>query len=245
MKSALQFWKHLSSHLKNRRYKPYPYDPCIVNRFINGSQFTIVWHVDGLKLSQMSEKVIDEEVEWLQATYGPLVCTKGLQHTYFGIDLNFEAKRFQVSMVPYFQEIVDEFPEELGKPLSMPATVYLYEEAEETVLLTQEVAKKFHHTVAKILWGAIHARPDLLPTLLYLTCKVTALDQDDSKKLVRLVSYIKGSTNLPLILTADTAWVVTWWVDDSFALQKNMRSQTGAAMSMGRGCMYSTYRKEN
>jgi hypothetical protein len=80
VKSALQFWKHLSGHLKNRGYTPNPYDPCVVNRVINGSQLTVVWHMDDLKLSHVSEMVIDEEVKWLETVYGPLVGSKSLQH---------------------------------------------------------------------------------------------------------------------------------------------------------------------
>ena len=112
------------------------------------------------------------------------------------------------------------------------------------MLLNQEASNMFHHTVAKILWGALRARPDLLPALSYLTCKVTAPDQDDLKKLIRLVSYISGTVELPLILTADTTRVVKWWVDASFAVRKEMRSQTGATMSMGKGCIYSSSRKQ-
>jgi hypothetical protein len=86
----------------------------------------------------------------------------------------------------------------------------------------------FHHTVARVLWGAMRARPDLLTTLSYLTCKVKAPDEDDLKKLIRLVGYIRGTIELPLILTADGSRVVKWWVDASFATCKNIRSQTGA-----------------
>ena len=28
-----------------------PYDPCVVNKMINGSQMTVTWHVDELKIS--------------------------------------------------------------------------------------------------------------------------------------------------------------------------------------------------
>jgi hypothetical protein len=66
MKSALLFWGHLSGGLIERDYKVNPYDSCVANK-------AIVWHVDDLKLSHVSEMVLDREVEWLETIYGSLV----------------------------------------------------------------------------------------------------------------------------------------------------------------------------
>jgi hypothetical protein len=48
--------------------------------------------------------------------------------------------------------------------------------------------------VAKILWVAIGARSNLLPTLSYLTCQVkcqvNAPGQDDMKKLIFMLGYV-------------------------------------------------------
>jgi hypothetical protein len=33
---------------------------------------------------------MDEEVNWLQSIYGPLIGSKGNQHTYLGMDLDAE-----------------------------------------------------------------------------------------------------------------------------------------------------------
>jgi hypothetical protein len=49
------------------------YDSYVVNKIINGHQFTIVWHVDDLKLSHVKEGAVDNEVKWLETIYGPLV----------------------------------------------------------------------------------------------------------------------------------------------------------------------------
>ena len=35
-----------------------PYDPCVANRDVNGSQCTVVWHVDDLKVSHKGEAVV-------------------------------------------------------------------------------------------------------------------------------------------------------------------------------------------
>ena len=36
-----------------------PYDACIANKEINGSQCTVIWHVDDLKISHRDPKVVD------------------------------------------------------------------------------------------------------------------------------------------------------------------------------------------
>jgi hypothetical protein len=98
MKSALLFWEHLSGKLIEQDYKLNPYNSCIANKAIKGSQMTIVWHVDDLKLSHVSETVLDEEIMWLETIYGSLVGSKGNSHTYLGIDMHFN-NNFSVKIV--------------------------------------------------------------------------------------------------------------------------------------------------
>ena len=42
-----------------------------------------------------------------------------------------------------------------------------------------------------------------------------------------------------LTLEADNLQMIKWWVDASFAVHANMRSHTGATMSLGKGSIYS------
>ena len=47
-----------------------PYDACVANKMINGKQFTIVWHVDDLKASQVSLDVRKEFGNELNKEFG-------------------------------------------------------------------------------------------------------------------------------------------------------------------------------
>ena len=49
-----------------------PYDWCIANNIINGSQYKILWHVDDLKLSHKDPKVIDKIIASLDDEYGKI-----------------------------------------------------------------------------------------------------------------------------------------------------------------------------
>jgi hypothetical protein len=147
-------------------------------------------------------------------------------------------------MIPYLQEIINEFPDDLGNGASTPAEKHLFDEGDNPILLNMEKAMVFHHTVAKLLWAALQACPDLLTALTFITLKVKYPDENDYKKLIRSLSYLKKTIEMLLILSADGSHVIKWWAGASFAVQNDMQSQTGATMSMGRGGIYNMARKQ-
>ena len=51
LKLALLFYKKLRGDLEDMGCEVNPYAPCVANRIINGSQMTVTWHVDDLKIS--------------------------------------------------------------------------------------------------------------------------------------------------------------------------------------------------
>ena len=71
----------------------------------------------------------------------------------------------------------------------------------------------------------------------FLTMRVSKPDEEDWKKLRRLLGYLKRTIKLPLILRADGVNVLKWGVDVSYAAHENMRGHTGRTMSIGKdGC---------
>jgi hypothetical protein len=64
------------------------------------------------------------------------------------------------------------------------------------------------------------------------------------KKLVRMISYISDTINLPLTLGMHGSKKIKWWVGASFATRHQMRSQTGETLSFGRESLYSMDRKQ-
>ena len=66
------------------------YDPCVANKMVNGTQMTIVWHVDDLKVSHIDGREITKLVAVLKNKYGPdIAVNKGKIHDYLGIDYDF------------------------------------------------------------------------------------------------------------------------------------------------------------
>ena len=58
--------------LKVKGFKPNPYDPCVVNKEVNGSQFTITLHVDDRKLSHKDPEEETKMIDHLRSLYDEL-----------------------------------------------------------------------------------------------------------------------------------------------------------------------------
>jgi hypothetical protein len=56
LRSTLLFYKKLVANLESIGFKLNPYDPCVANKEVNGTQITVCWHVDDLKVSPVDPK---------------------------------------------------------------------------------------------------------------------------------------------------------------------------------------------
>ena len=74
----------------------------------------------------------------------------------------------------------------------------------------------------------------------FLTTRVWGPNKDDWKKLLGPMQYLRDTAEMPLTLRADGTNIVKWWVDGSYTVHPDMRSQTGGTMSMGKGSTIST-----
>jgi hypothetical protein len=100
--------------LESIGFKINPYDPCVANRLINGTQHTVVWHVDDLKSSHTSAQVNDNFHNWLNEKYGnerigivKAIC--GKLHKYLGMTLDYsENEVLQIDMQEYVEEMIKE-----------------------------------------------------------------------------------------------------------------------------------------
>ena len=99
LKSALLFYRKLWGDLRQQGFVMNPYDPCVVNKTIDGSQMTMTWHVDDLEISHQSDTVINGAVAWLESIYETLDASRSDKHQYLGMDLDYsEPGKVKVSM---------------------------------------------------------------------------------------------------------------------------------------------------
>ena len=73
----------------------------------------------------------------------------------------------------------------------------------------------------------------------FLCSHLTCPDEDDYKKLTRLIRYLQHTLHMCLILGKDSTDSMRWWIDASYAVHPDMHGHTGATMSMGNGSVYS------
>ena len=137
-----------------------------------------------------------------------------------------------------------EAPDDFDGEAATPAASHLFAINPEPVRLSSEMANEFHHLVAKTLFVCKRARPDIQLTVGFLCGRVKDPDTDDWKKLRRLFQYLRGTKELALTLEADNTTVAKWWIDASFAVHSDCRSQSGAAFTLGRGAPYSSSKKQ-
>lgn len=221
------------------------YDQCVMNKIINGKQCTIVWHVDDLKVSHVDSKVVTSILKSMADKYGELTITRGKKHTYVCMDLSFgDNKDVSISMKEYIMEAIEEIGIEIKGKVMSPAAEFLFVVNEESDKLEKERAELFHRIVAKLLFVSTRGRPDIQLTISYLCTRTMKSDEDDWNKLIRLLRYLNCTKDLVLTLSADGANIIKWWVDASYAVHDNMRSHTGACMSLGRGMIYNKATKQ-
>ena len=80
-----------------------------------------------------------------------------------------------------------------------PAEEHLFDEKEDAMVCSEEVRKRFHSAVAKLLYLAKRARPDILTPVSYLATKVQKCDEEDMRKLDRAISYLRATSERGII----------------------------------------------
>ena len=102
------------------------------------------------------------------------------------------------------------FPEDLGGRVTSPAADHLRDVDPDAEKLGEEKAQTFHTITARTLFCGKRARPDLLPTVVFLCTRIKGPDVDDWKKLKRLMKFMQQTENDVLTLSANDLRLVKW-----------------------------------
>jgi hypothetical protein len=243
LKAALLFWKHLSTKLHGWGFTANPYDSCEVNKEVNGSQYTILWHVDDLKISHADSKVVSAVIKQIDNEFGkeaPVTVHRGKVHNYLGMTIDYSLPdKVQISMVDYIDCMLAEIPEDMAGESVTLAPNHLFQVNHNCEKLTEDESVLFHHNFAKLLFLCKRARPDVQPATAFLCTRVKSPNTDDYKKLARVMRYLRATRTMPLTLEATAGInIIKWWVDASYAVHPDMQSHTGAMMTLGQGAVY-------
>jgi hypothetical protein len=215
---------------------------------IDGKQCTILWHVDDLKISHVDPQVNTTIIGLIDAEFGkeaPLTINRGKIHDYLGMTLDYSVKgKVKILMVDYVMKLVEDLPKEMDGEAATPAANHLFTVDDDCPKVDEKRAQFFHTYVAKTLFLCKRARPDLQTTVAFLCTRVKSCNEDDYKKLIRMLQFLRATKNDYLTLSANSLHNVRWWVDASYAVHPDMKSHTGGAMSLGSGVVYGTSKRQ-
>ena len=127
MQAALLFYNKLLSALKNKGFKVNPYDPCVANCEVNGSQMTVVWNVDDMKVSHANPETVTDFVKWVKDCFagdniGILKITRGKLHEFLGMCFNFTTKGVvNITINDFVSNYVTTFPRNNDQTYNIPA----------------------------------------------------------------------------------------------------------------------------
>ena len=241
IQAARAWYKRLRGDLESLGFQANPYDNCCFNRTeSDGRQTTIVVHVDDMLITASSEATLDMLISDFGARYNDeyaaITVQRGKRIEYIGMvfDFNPLGTAVQVTMDGYVEDLLNEYDSIAGEA-DTPATATLFSVREDAEKLDKKRAEEFHALVAKVLYLAKRVRPDLLVSVSFLTRRVQNPDTDDQRKLERLIKYIRATKHLGIRLSADKCLAVMAYIDASFAPHTDMKSHTGAMITLGRG----------
>ena len=223
-----------------------PYDPCVANKTINGSQMTVTWHVDDLKISHKESSDVTKFIRALGGIYcDNISVTRGKISLYLGMDFDYtKIGTVRIAMIPYTGQIIKDFPESITSTAPTPAAdhIFIVRPDDGRKLLPEEQAQAFHRTTAQLLFLSQRARPDMQTLVSFLTKRVRSPDKDDWGKLKRGLWYLKAARHMKLNITVDSLTTIRWYVDASYGVHSDCKGNTGMMMPLGAGASMSIYK---
>jgi hypothetical protein len=140
--------------------------------------------------------------------------------------------------------MLEDFPIKFKGKSKCPWSENLFKVDESSNKLPQDQVKIFHRFVMKGMFLCKRARQDLFLGIVFLASRVKDPNDADWKKLQRILDYLQGTQDDIACLSADDTQTIKWYIDSSFAVHKEMRSHTGAVMTLGHGALISDSTKQ-
>jgi hypothetical protein len=229
-----------------------PYDACVANCSIKGTQHTVVWHVDDLKSSHKLASINNISHEWLNKVYdskniGTVKAVHEKVHKYLGMTLDYsENKVLHVHMKNDIELMLKEFPYKLDNKNEK----YAWDENLFKCLnnhnekLEKEKIEIFQTFIAKRFLLAKRGRPDILPCIAYFSTKVRSPSANNWDKITILLRFSRNTKEDILRLSMEDSFIVKWYLDASFAVHEGMKIHTGAVMLLVKGVVQAITTKQ-
>jgi hypothetical protein len=232
IESAQLWYNEITSTLAKSGFKPNDYDPCVLNKTVNGVQVTICLHVDDMMITSSNEQLVFDLHKDLQAKYGVMEIKQGKIHSFLGMSFDFsEDGKVHIRMGKFIDEIL--VKGEVKGFAETPAGENLFTVDESLELLPKSKQEHMHSMTAMLLYLAKKIRPELLTLVGFLSRRVNKYTEDDLKKLNRGLKYLAATKDLDFTLCFDDQLKITTSVDASYATSHDYKSISGATTTLG------------
>ena len=173
LRAARLFWETLSGKLQEWGFTLNAYDSCVANKYMDGQQCTITWHVDDLKISHVDEQVVRSIIQKIQDTFGQhseLSMQIGKRHDYLGMILDFTTPGIlEIDMSDYIQVILQDTPTNLRGMSMIPAAKHLFTTRPGAPKINPQEQELFHHLTMQLMYLSQRGRPDIRTAVAFLS----------------------------------------------------------------------------
>jgi len=212
-------------------------DPCyFFKRLDNGEMIDLTVHVDDGLLTCKNEKAMVDLLEKIEKRFKIVKVVKGNTHFHLGMQIVFRDGKVDLSMASMASKIVEVWG--VNDNISdTPHDDNLFRIDNKADKLPVDIKEKFHSSVQSCLYLSIKTRPDITCAVNFLTTRVREPNQDDLKKLMKLITYINGTKEMGITLGGDEngKLKLTAFADASYGVHADGKSHTGIYISLGLG----------
>ena len=153
VKSALLWYRLYTEVLQDMGFILNPYNQCVANKEINGSQCTVAFYVDDNKISHKDANIVSDIIAVIEKRFGGLVVTRGKEHEFLGMNIMLsDDKTVKVCMKRYIDEAISEYSDIVTRAATTPAKKNLFCINPDSPPLSNVAADKFHSVIAKLLY---------------------------------------------------------------------------------------------
>jgi len=244
IQSALLWYRVLTGFLKENGFVANPIDLCVMNTTRNGKQMTVVIYVDDLLVFAKEQDSLNWLYKLMDSKFDNVSHEIKDEISYLGMVITrVPGVGFKVSMEAYTKDILQFYGKENLRNYLTPAVADLFDQDEKKQEPAED-AKKFHSTVAKILYMAKRTRAETLLATQILCTRVKNPNRGDVRKLERVLGYLQLTKSKGRFIDKSPMERVVCSIDAAFACHGDGKSQSACVLQLGETVVHEVCRKQ-
>ena len=247
VQSARLWYNTFKEYVMSVGYVPNEKYMCAFNKTTDdGHQSTLCFHVDDVMITSRDVRELDLFERLTKERFENVTINRGKKHSYLGRMFDF-TKDFtcEISMTGYVDRLIAD--EGVSGTVASPATDNLFKTNKDAKKLSENDAKRYYSSVQRLLYLAVQFRRDILLAISFLTTRVRSPDENDLKKLKRVIMYLNGTRDLFLVFKGDGSrkLVLNASIDASFGTHVDGKSHSGYTAMIGGGAVDAKSKKQS